>query len=177
MQMSFIHGGNICVRRESVFRLSVGRSAPAVSQHECVRDRGYYQGVTTGRSNPRKRSWHPQYLSWPNLYFTSDPLDQWQLRRQLLHHDSQGAAASILIDISLWVRRREYSRFMLLVKQISGIQSYLSILDSRRAVDFGKMTCNYRTVFVDKRSAQEFVILFATAGVLNDRKHDLRIES
>jgi len=104
MQMSFIHGGNICVRRESVFRLSMGRPAPAVSAWVCARS-WILLGGHNGRSNPRKRSWYPQYLSWSNLYSTTDSVDQWHLRRQLLHHDFQGGAASILIDISFRVRR------------------------------------------------------------------------
>jgi hypothetical protein len=64
MQMSFIHGGNICVRRESVFRLSVGRSAPAVSQHECVRaivdtTRGLQRGEATLERDRATRSTSP----------------------------------------------------------------------------------------------------------------------
>lgn len=94
MQMSFIRGGNICVGRESVFRLSVGPIHPCgirARMYTRHPGSGSCRAVTMGRTNPRRKC-HGIYgtLFRPNLYFTTDSAYQWQPRRQGPHHDFQG---------------------------------------------------------------------------------------
>lgn len=121
MQMSFIRRGNVCVRRESVFSLSMGRSAPTVlSVQVCMpswmlykrRGGGYNEHTRDKVTLERDRDIHDSIYR-RSLLSSSRQYDRIFILRPIgwingnLEDrirgivDFQGGTKSILIDICL----------------------------------------------------------------------------